>query len=132
MERAKKLYYKGEGKQACCGSCALVIIATDNKLYVAQLGDSKAKLYKKIDNRIISKKLTTTYNCEKPHQQVYLFKTFVDLDIVHCKRDLSKVCYVKGRLQPTRVNLKNFYSHNLIILNYILVLWRLPSQIYLF
>ena len=103
MDEAKKLYNKGEGKKACCGSCALVIVATEKKLYIAQLGDSKAKLYRKIDNRIISKKLTTTFNCEKPHQQLFLFKKFNDLDIVHCKRELSKTCYVKGRLQPTRV-----------------------------
>ena len=103
LKRSKDLYYNGEGKKACCGSCALVIIATEDKLYIAQLGDSKAKLYKKIENRIISTKLTKTFNCEKPHQQLELFQKFKDLDIVHCKRDLSKVCYVKGRLQPTRV-----------------------------
>lgn len=85
------------------GSCALAILITDNKLYVAQLGDSKAKIYKKIEKRIISQKLSRTFNCEKPHQQLQLFKNFSDLDIVVCKRDLNKVCYVKGRLQPTRV-----------------------------
>jgi hypothetical protein len=83
----------------------LVIVATEDKLYIAQLGDSKAKLYKKIDNRIISKKLTTTFNSEKPHQQLELFKKFKDIDIVICKRELSKSCYVKGRLQPTRVKI---------------------------
>ena len=83
-------------------------MATKEKLYIAQLGDSKAKLYKKIEDRIISQKLTKTYNAAKYHQQLHLFKTFTDLDVVICKKDLNKVCYVKGRLQPTRVNLKFF------------------------
>lgn len=92
----------------------MVVVATNEKLYIAQLGDSKAKLYKNIDNRIISKKLTTTFNAEKPHQQLELFKKFKEVDIVHCKREFNKCCYVKGRLQPTRV--KNifyniFYSY---------------------
>jgi hypothetical protein len=81
----------------------LVALVTKDKLYVAQLGDSKAKIYKKIENRIISQKLSRTFNCEKPHQQLQLFKKFSDVDIVVCKKDLNKVCYVKGRLQPTRV-----------------------------
>jgi len=100
------LYSKGEGKKACVGSCALAVVVTKDKLFVAQLGDSKAKIYKKLNNRIISQKLSRTFNCEKPHQQLLLFKNFADLDIVVCKKELNKVCYVKGRLQPTRVFIK--------------------------
>lgn len=96
----------------------MVVVATEDKLYVAQLGDSKAKLYRKIENRIISKKLTVTYNSEKPHQQLELFKKFKDIDIVVCKRELNKVCYVKGRLQPTRVIKLNNY--NLFLFNLVL------------
>jgi len=105
LDNAKKLYAKGEGRKACVGSCALAVVVTKDKLYVAQLGDSKAKIYKKIDKRIISQKLSKTFNCEKPIQQLYLFKNFSDVDIVVCKKDLNKVCYVKGRLQPTRVKI---------------------------
>ena len=58
LDNAKKLYSKGEGRKACVGSCALAVVVTKEKLYVAQLGDSKAKIYKKIDNRIISQKIS--------------------------------------------------------------------------
>lgn len=84
------------------------MLATNEKIYIAQLGDSKAKLYRKIDKRIMSQGLSRTYNSEKAHQQLHLFKSFTDLDIVVCKRDLNKSCYVKGRLQPTRVNKYKF------------------------
>ena len=75
-----------------------------NKIYTAQLGDSKAKLFRKNkENQYDVVKLTTTHNAEKKHQQAELYKQFSDKDIVVCKRPNSTVCYVKGRLQPTRV-----------------------------
>lgn len=98
-------YKKGQGILATVGSCVTIILVSPTKIYAAQLGDSKAKLYRKNKDReydII--KLTNTHNSEKKREQEILYKEFTDKDIVVCKRPNNKVCYVKGRLQPTRVN----------------------------
>lgn len=98
------LYRRGEGKQATVGSCVTISVISMNKIYTAQLGDSKAKLFRKNkENQYDVIKLTTTHNAEKKHQQAELYKQFSDKDIVVCKRPNNTVCYVKGRLQPTRV-----------------------------
>jgi hypothetical protein len=98
------LYRRGEGKQATVGSCVTISVISMNKIYTAQLGDSKAKLFRKNkENQYDVVKLTTTHNAEKKHQQAELYKQFSDKDIVVCKRPNNTVCYVKGRLQPTRV-----------------------------
>jgi hypothetical protein len=104
---AINLYREGEDKIATVGSCVLVVLVSSDKIYTAQLGDSKAKLYRKSEDKnkpydVI--KLTNTHNSEKKREQEILFSQFKDeKDIVVCKRPNNKVCYVKGRLQPTRV-----------------------------
>lgn len=45
-------YKKGHGKAAFVGSCVLSIIVHDNILYIANLGDSKAEIYRKTYNEI--------------------------------------------------------------------------------
>ncbi len=108
LEEARELYNKGEGKLATVGSCATVILISSSKIYAAQLGDSKAKLYRKNKesaNGYDVVKLTETHNSEKKKEQAILYKEFDDKDIVVCKRPNNKVCYVKGRLQPTRVSI---------------------------
>lgn len=98
------LYKQGDGKSATVGSCVLISIISPKKVYTAQLGDSKAKLYTKNDDGYHRVKLTNTHNSEKKTEQAILYKEFSDHDIVVCKRPNNRVCYVKGRLQPTRVN----------------------------
>lgn len=89
------------------GSCALIVVVRDNQLYVANLGDSKARLYRRSneyeDNKpkYSSIKVSRTHNAGKPVEQEKLKKEFVDRDIL-VSRD-NRVFYVKGRLQPTRV-----------------------------
>jgi pyruvate dehydrogenase phosphatase len=103
---SRDLYQRGEGRAATVGSCVLISIISSNKIYTAQLGDSKAKLFRKnksTETGYERIKLTNTHNSEKKHQQDILYKEFPnENDIVVCKRPNNKVCYVKGRLQPTR------------------------------
>lgn len=104
-EYAWKLYSKGEGRMATVGSCAMVAVIYNDHLYVANLGDSKARLirYDSKYKEYYSEKLMHRHNSEKPREKEKLKKMFPnEKDIVICKRPNGTVCYVKGRLQPTR------------------------------
>lgn len=104
-EEASKLYKNGDGKLATVGSCVLISIIHNDILYVANLGDSKARLFRYDHNNkdYYGVKLMNTHNSEKPKEKEALFKKFPnENDIVICKRPDGTVCYVKGRLQPTR------------------------------
>jgi len=117
FERVEKEYYQialekfktGNYRAGRVGSCVLVTLVSKNKIYTAQLGDSKAKLFRKNSQNpelydIV--KLSTTHNSEKKKEQEYLVNKFSnESDIVVCKRPDNTVCYVKGRLQPTRVRI---------------------------
>jgi hypothetical protein len=115
FERIEKEYYQialekfkgGNYRAGRVGSCVLMALVTKNKIYTAQLGDSKAKLFRKNSkdpNVFEWVKLSITYNAEKKKEQEYLASKFSgEKDIVICKRADNTVCYVKGRLQPTRV-----------------------------
>ncbi len=113
LEIARKSLFNTKSpnlKFTSVGSCATVILLTPNKIFSAQLGDSKAKLYRKSNISYFNKstkydiiKLTKNHNSAKKDQQDLLKKQFSDKDIVVCHRGNS--CYVKGRLQPTRVNI---------------------------
>jgi pyruvate dehydrogenase phosphatase len=75
-------------------------------MYVANLGDCKARLFTKEDDHYNIVKLTESHNAEKPKEMEILKNQFPDEeDIVVCKKPDNKVCYVKGRLQPTRVSI---------------------------
>lgn len=116
-------YIEGNIKYKNYGTCALISIIIDNKLYTATLGDSKARLFSKEDSKLNYKykKVSKVYNCRKKEEQKKLKEKWPNIkDIYKCKRE--KVCYVKGRLQPTSslgdYYLKNvFYSLNLKKLN---------------
>jgi pyruvate dehydrogenase phosphatase len=47
LELAKSAFDKGFPKVAYVGSCALVALVHDNKLYIANAGDSKGLLLRK-------------------------------------------------------------------------------------
>lgn len=101
---AKVSFEKGFPSTAYVGSCALVAVVHDNKLYVANAGDSKAILLrKKPDGSYESIKLSTTFNANKTYEKERLKAEFKnEQDIVVCKRGDPKACYVKGGLMPTR------------------------------
>lgn len=101
-------YVRGEGRLATVGSCALVGIVYDNKLYMANLGDSKARMFSVKEKNKTEKytdyditKVSTVYNARKKFEQERLIKEFPDeKNIYMCVS--PGACYVKGRLQPTR------------------------------
>jgi pyruvate dehydrogenase phosphatase len=111
----------GYPKVAYVGSCALVAIVKDNKLYVANAGDSKGVLLRRKDDDTFEYiKVSKTFNANKTYEQERLKNQFKkEDDIVVCKRDDYKACYVKGNLMPTRafgdLRLKhsefNFHNH---------------------
>ena len=92
------------------GTCAKSAIIINKKIFVANLGDSKARLFyisnKNIKNKndvedIKVKKLSKVFNIRKKSEQIaYRAKFPKDKDIIQCYD--PKACYVKGALQPTR------------------------------
>jgi hypothetical protein len=100
---AKNSYANGIPDFIFIGSCVLVIIVHNNKIYVANSGDSKAKLYNYDGYSYSPIKISRTLNAGAKKEQTRLRNEYSDEDIFICKRSYSKACYVKGRLQPTRV-----------------------------
>ena len=92
------------------GTCALSVIIINQKIFVANLGDSKARLFylshkymkKRNDtDQMKVKKLSKVFNIRKKEEQIYYKQKFPkDKDIIKCYNE--KACYVKGALQPTR------------------------------
>ena len=92
------------------GTCALSVIIINQKIFVANLGDSKARLFylshkymKKRNNtdQMKVKKLSKVFNIRKKEEQIYYKQKYPkDKDIIKCYNE--KACYVKGALQPTR------------------------------
>ena len=88
---------------AYVGSCALASIVINKKIFVANLGDSKARLFYLDENKnnYSVKKLSKVFNIRKNEEQKRMRKAFPkDRDIVKCYR--HNACYVKGSLQPTK------------------------------
>ena len=100
--------FKGN-KYSFIGSCALSAIIINNKIFISNLGDSKARLYyldknKSENNDSLKynvKKLSKVYNIRKKSEQNRMKKKYPnDNDILRCYG--HKSCYIKGILQPTR------------------------------
>jgi len=95
----------------------LITIVYNDNVYVANLGDAKARLFRK-NEYIVGRSDSTTYesiklmhrhNASKKREQARLSKLFPnDSDIFICKDEDNTLCYVKGRLQVTRA-LGDFY-----------------------
>ena len=95
-------YVRGNGRLATVGSCALVAIIVNHKLYIANLGDSKARIFSRDNNNDYNViKGSVVYNARKKYEQARLVKEFPnEHNIYVCSK--PDACYVKGRLQPTR------------------------------
>ena len=107
-------YNEGNKKYKNYGSCALISIIINNKLYTATLGDSKARLFIKEKSNSKSdfkyKNVSKVFNIRKKEEQKKLKEKWPNIDDIYkCKRE--KVCYVKGRLQPTS-SLGDYYLKN--------------------
>jgi len=104
VKLTKEAFDKGFPKVAYVGSCALIAVVKDNKLYVANAGDSKAVLLRKKDDNTYERiKVSKTFNANKKYEKERLKKQFPkEDDIVICRREDEKACYVKGNLMPTR------------------------------
>jgi len=107
---AKSSFDSGSLDYLYVGACALAIVVHNNKLYVANCGDSKAKLFRQNFHypTFMPIKLSRTLNAGSKKEQNRLRAEYTDEDIFVCKRAGGKACYVKGRLQPTR-SLGDFY-----------------------
>lgn len=92
---------------AFIGSCVLCVVIHNNSIYVANLGDCKARLLRKGNKSYQSIKISKTYNACKDYEQERLKKKFQDEDIIVGKGTKPSY-YVKGRLQPTKT-LGDFY-----------------------
>jgi pyruvate dehydrogenase phosphatase len=79
----------GYPKVAYVGSCALIAIVKDNKLYVANAGDSKGVLLRRKDDGSFEYiKVSKTFNANKSYEQERLKKQFKkEEDIVICRKD---------------------------------------------
>ena len=107
-------YNEGNKKYKNYGTCELISIIINNKLYTATLGDSKARLFIKEKSNSKSdfkyKKVSKVFNIRKKEEQKKLKEKSPNIDDIYkCKRE--KVCYVKGRLQPTS-SLGDYYLKN--------------------
>ena len=100
------MFEKGFPTAAYVSSTALIAIVRDNKLYVANAGDSKAILlrYKADLGGYQLIKLSKTFTINKKEEQERMKKQFPgERDIFQCvKQPIGIQCYVKGGLQPTR------------------------------
>ncbi|KAL4449096.1 hypothetical protein ABPG74_021088 [Tetrahymena malaccensis] len=85
------------------GSCALVTLIKDDKVYAANIGDCKGVIISQNGNEFQARKINHKQNANSKKEQERLKKAFPqDQDIVICKRNNETACYVKGRLMPTR------------------------------
>ena len=98
---AKAGFENGFPNAAYAGACALVAVVHNNKLYVANAGDSKAILLRQKCGNLEALKLSKTFNANKSYEQERLRSKFRgEKDIIRCRA--KDKCYVKGGLQPTR------------------------------
>jgi pyruvate dehydrogenase phosphatase len=100
---ASKGFAYGFPESAYVGSCALTAVIVEDKLYVANAGDSKALLLRQNTDKIEQVNVSTTFNAGKKEEQYRLKKQFPkEFDVYVCKKGDPKACYVKGSIMPTR------------------------------
>lgn len=68
VEIASKSFKGGFPKAAYVGSCALVTVVSDGKVYVANAGDSKGVILRKKTDGYERIKLSTTFNANKKYE----------------------------------------------------------------
>lgn len=104
----RSAFQHGFGLVSRVGACALVCVQRQGRLYVANSGDCRAVLgTRAVDadgvalGEYIAVAMSRDHNARIPADQALLRQMHPgESDIIMCKR--PSVCYVKGRLQPTR------------------------------
>ena len=103
---ARAMFDKGFPTAAYVSSTALIALVRDNKLYIANAGDSKAVLLRHKEDlggyQLV--KVSKTFSINKKEEQARMKKEFPgERDIFQCLKQPTGIqCYVKGGLQPTR------------------------------
>lgn len=101
LQVARAGFDNGFPDAAYAGACALVAVVHNNKLYVANSGDSKGVLLRQNCDKLETINISKTFSANKDYEQERLKKLFPkEKDIVHCRSKTA--CYVKGGLMPTR------------------------------
>ena len=94
-------FHQGNTKVSSIGTCALISIITKHKIFIANIGDSKSKIYSLHNNQYSITKGNVVHNARKRTEQTRLVNEYPnEPDIYMCVN--RKACYVKGRLQTTR------------------------------
>lgn len=108
-QMATQDYLNRKYKIVFCGCCILSIVVYNNKLYIANLGDSRSELYSKNNSGEYSSQiLNNIHNAKVKSEQKRLKLEFPNEPDIVVSRSLGNAVYVKGRLQPTRA-LGDFY-----------------------
>jgi serine/threonine protein phosphatase PrpC len=68
VNTARTAFHAGYPHAARVGACALVAVVVDNKLYVANAGDSKAALIRKNGDIYERIKVSKTFNANKKYE----------------------------------------------------------------
>jgi len=107
----------GYAKTAYVGSCALVAVVHENKLFVANAGDCKGVLLKQEGDKLKQINVSKTFSANKKYEQERLKAQFPnEANVFICKH--PKACYVKGGLMPSRsigdfrLKYREFNFHN--------------------
>lgn len=108
LYQVKTAFDVGFGDVARTGSCAIIAMVRDDALFVANAGDCRAVLGRRVQSEkepnlqaMEAVALSNDHNAREPIEQAKLRALHpLEEDIIRCKRESS--CYVKGRLQPTR------------------------------
>ena len=97
-------FHAGFAQTAYVGSCALVAVVHDDKLYVANSGDCKGVLLSQKQNGEMQNiNVSKTFSANKKYEQERLKQQFpTEPDIYICKGRNQQACYVKGGLMPSR------------------------------
>jgi pyruvate dehydrogenase phosphatase len=106
VQLARKGYDLGFANLARVGSCCLCSVVINNKVYVANIGDSRGVMIQKdggLANGFGFTKLNAMQNCNSKKVQKELREKFPDEpDIIVNRSGQPGANYVKNRLMPTR------------------------------
>ena len=78
MTTAREGYKLGFGRMARAGSCALVCVVANNKIYSANAGDSLGLIIEKNGNEMKYEEVNKELNANKPEERERLKKLFPD------------------------------------------------------